>query len=101
MSSIQKFHEVPHPTNRVWPGTPFSVMPSEEEAYQDGFHRGATWPENWAYVPGGPLVGSKDPRFKALCDQESRVHRSYMQGWHAGFVKAHPHLPTWYKRYLE
>ncbi len=101
MSSIDKWKDLIHPTNRVWPGTPHTVMPSISESYLDGYTRGKTWPKakEWQYVPGGPHIGPKDNKFIALCEHEKKIHHAYMEGWHKGFKEQYKDkpLPTWYK----
>ncbi len=99
-----------HPTNRVWPGTPNSAMPTIAEAYEDGKRSGHRWPKDqksWQHIPGGPFVhnGSGcgswyqhgDP-FAALCAHSQRVHKAWMSGWHKGFQEANvDSWPAWYK----
>jgi len=95
------FLDIPHPTNRVWPGSPNYVMPTIEEAYKDGLIRGTTWPDDWKHIPGGPWVGGDDRenRFSALVSHEKNVHKAWMKGWHKGFVeyRLNNKIPDWYR----
>lgn len=101
---MTEFLDIPHPTNRVWPGTPNSVMPSIEEAYQDGIITGVTWPDHWKHIPGGPWVHGREFRNNqlyliALCDHSANVHKEWIRGWHKGFVeyRLETKLPSWYR----
>ncbi len=95
------FLDIPHPTNRVWPGTPNYVMPTIEEAYKDGIITGTTWPEHWKHEPGGPWVSKHDQsnRFNALELHQTNVHRAWIKGWHKGFTefRLDTVLPSWYR----
>ncbi len=99
MSSIDKWGDIAHPTNRVWPGTPHTIMPSIDESYTDGFIRGKQWPKDWQYIPGGPFMSRKDERFIALCEHEKKVYNAYMDGWYNGFKEQYRNkpLPQWYR----
>lgn len=78
------FFDIPHHTNRVWPGTPNNVMQTIEEAYQDGLITGTEWPENWKYVPGGPHYNFPGPnsKFLALETHRYNVYKAWIKGWH-------------------
>jgi|SRR6478736_5157080 len=103
MTKMDQFIKIPHPTNRVWPGTPYHVLMTVEQAYEDGRQTGLNWAAADQYVPGGPSVGpGQHIGFSALEDQERRVHREWMRGWHAGFRQQYPKAalrPQWYRRF--
>lgn len=105
----QRFVDIPHPTNRVWPGTPDTVALTIEEEFWLGHRTGLLWPDAWQHVPGGPFVHREYqerliggfPRFYALTQYSKALHDAYMQGWHSGFqlqyVQRYGSLPSWYK----
>lgn len=95
-----KILEIPHPTNRVWPGTPNCLMPSIEEAFADGVLTGYTWPKHWEHMPGGPVIYGRRKDLSALAKHQQRVHYAWMEGWDIGFLKQYPSVmwrPGWYR----
>lgn len=72
--------------------------PSLEQAFQDGYERGATWPVEWDHVPGGPWATTRghhltpNPQWDEYADHTQAVRQEYLRGWWTGlFAKNDQH----------
>ena len=69
---------------------------TDQDVFQEGFERGATWPVEWNHLPGGPWVpdlGSaqlRDPDWRTYCLLLERHNKIWLEGWRKGVKTIRP-----------
>lgn len=73
--------------------------PSLEQAHNEGYERGATWPVEWNHVPGGPWTTSKghklmhNPQWDEYAEHTQAVKKAWLDGWWKGLFEKNSQHP--------